>query len=165
MYFSPTICICLTRKQNLVNARRKHFGTTTRHRLKTGFLQDCQRLLRRHFPAPLEVINLRCSEALDLNMRRLLVDSFDHLNVILKRPGRVMPSYDVNLVYIIVHMVQDFFNRHLVSVTIAWFFCKITELTTEHAYVGRIHMAVENEVDLVTRDPFFCEVCHSAHPR
>ena len=135
--------------QELLQALGEDLGAAAGHRVQARRLEPRQRLARLDLPAPPQVVDLRRRERLDLGLRPRRVDGADEPLVVLEGPVRMVAAHDVRLARARLDHREHVLDRVLEGAGLALLLGEVAEAAREHADIGRVHVAVHHEEDLV----------------
>jgi hypothetical protein len=159
----PAIGIRLARVvQLLLKALREDLRPAARHRMEPRLLEPRQRLSRLDLPPPPEVVDLRGGERLDLGLGTGGVDGPDHPLVVVEGPVGMVAAHDVRLAGARLDHVQHVLDGVLEGALFALLSREVAEGARQHADVGRVDVAIQDEKDLLAVPPRFGEIRHAA---
>jgi hypothetical protein len=158
----PAVGPDLLLEQDLAHPLAEHLGAAARHRVHAGLDHLGEHLLDRLARQAAEEVDLDRGPGLDLEVGVLRPELAHDVDVVLVLPPGVESADHVDLTDPALAMGQDLLHVHLVAVGIAGALRVVAEDAVEHALVGRVELAVEDEVGAVAVEGAAVGVGHAA---
>src|SRR5205085_1149908 len=147
-HFQPLVAVDLKRRNFLSNAVHQNFTATARDRSESCALESRDHFSQRHPESFGKMLEFRRTESVDIDVRILVPDVLEEIEIPRERQLRMMPALHQDLHSSdrrqLVKFLVDLFERQNIMVRVPLSSVKCAKLAVNIANIGVVDVSIDN---------------------